>query len=630
MTTLQLTVEKNGKLITRDEYPADRIVSIGRGEGNDLILESSNVSRNHCQLVFENGNWLIEDLGSTNGVELDGVRVGKEIVKNGSSIVVRPFLLRIILPSEDVDGTIADSTLTDGTLIENATQADLTVIGDEEEQTFVGGVSGEEGTYIQEGIQQNFILVQNGLSAGVSVPLFEENLIGSQVNCDLVLQDAGIESEHLRISYDGIRYSFVQLSSGESVVLNGKNVSKGSLKDGDSLLLGEIELCLRIQDTGKGSGIAGVVQDNLKVILLLALLAMMAVTFIALSGGDSEHKNELPAVPPFSVTPSSPVDPAPAPPEAPREDSGLSLEEKRQYARLLYKAKQFMDAGEYKKAANRLDAALGIDSQSNEAEELFQQCQEEISTALKETAEKSRLISEYKSEAQVKISQAEKYIQSGDLMSALEVVKELNTRKKEFPELVDIHTRIEALETRIEKDEQDYQKKRTGKKVSFEQQLAEVRRAFEQGMLAYKSGQFREARAQWEIVAATKLGVPERKQAVAHLKQLEEVLSKKNKLSLEKAATAMRKKDYSTALYYYHQVLAIDPDHSEAKAQYEKILVIQVKEAQHYYQKGLVYEGINNIDQAGNDWRQVLKILPVEESEYHIKAKQKLAEYGLQ
>jgi len=629
MNSLQLTVEKNGKHISTEEYSTNDIISIGRGDDNVLVLESSNVSRNHCQLIFANGSWQIEDLGSTNGVELDGVKISKKAVKNGSSLSVRPFILIVSLPSEEVDATIADSTLTDdGTLLEDATQADLTVIGDDEEQTMVGTSIGEDGTCLQNEKQQNFILVQNGLSSGVSVPLFEENLIGSQSNCDLVLRDTGIESEHLRISYDGKRYSFIKLSTIEPVLLNGKNAAKGFLKDGDSILLGKTELRLRIQSSAKGIEIAGFLKENLKVVLLLLLIVMMVIAFIALSGGEREPENAESVVSP-AVT-SSPAPSVSGSQEVILGETLLSLEQKRQYARLMYKAKQFMEAGEYKKAANRLDAALGIDPQGSEAEELFQQCQEKIVVARKEIAERARLVSEYTNEAQEKVAQVEKYIQAGDLMSALELVKELNARKKEFPELVDIHSRVKKLESRIEQDEVDYQKKRKGRKQSFEQQLKDVRYAFEQGMLAYKSGRFQEARTQWEIVAASKLAVPEKKRAEAHLKELVELLSGKNRENSEKAAVAMRKKDYPTALYYYHRVLAIDPDHSDARAQYEKILPQQVKEAQHYYQKGLVYEGINNIDQAGNDWRDTLRVLPIEDSEYHIKAKQKLAEYGLQ
>ena len=629
MTILQLLVEKNGKHISTEEYSTDSIVSIGRGDDNVLVLESSNVSRNHCQLIFENGNWQIEDLGSTNGVELDGIRVAKGIVNNRSSLAVRPFLLTVSLPSEEADGTIADSTLTgDGTLVGNATQTDLTAIGDEEEQTMVGTSLGEDGTSIQDEVQQDFILVQNGLSSGVSVPLFEENIIGSQSSCDLVLRDAGIESEHLRISYDGKRYSFIKLSTSEQVLLNGKNADAGFLKNDDSIILGEVELRLRIGSSAKEAGITGFIKNHLKVVLLVVLI-VMGLSFIALLGGDSEPQNEVPVVETPSVTSPS-VAPVPESQEEKQEETVLSLEQKRQYARLMYKAKQFMEIGEYKKAANRLDAALGIDAQASEAEELFQQCQKKIMEARQEVVERTRLLNEFTKKAQEQISQVEKYIQSGDLMSALEGVKELNASKNEFPELVDIHARIKGLESRIEQDKLNYQEKRSRKKESFEQQLTQVKSSFERGVVAYNAGKFREARIQWEAVVASNLGVPERKQAVAYLEKMEKMFGEQNRINSDKAAAAMRKKDYPTALYYFHRMLANDPDDLDVKHQYEKLLRIQIKEAQHSYQKGLVYEGINNIDQAGNDWKKVLKILPIEDSEYYVKAKRKLAEYGLQ
>ncbi len=636
MNILKLTVEENGEHIRTEEFSTDSIVSIGRGEQNVLVLESSNVSRNHCQLIFENGSWKIEDLGSTNGVELDGVRVSKEAVKNRSVLSVRPFLLTINLPSEEADdtpseGTLADVDLTlleDETAFVDATQTDLTNVEDEEEQTMVGTSVGEDGTFVQGEIKQNFILVQNGLSSGVSVPLFEQNLIGSRSGCDLVLRDIGIESEHLQIRYDGSRYSFTKLSNSEPLSLNGKNVSKGFLKDGDSLMLGEIELCLKIQSGVKGAGIIGFIQDNLKVVLLLLLLVMMGFAFMALLGDGGKPGEEQPVEPP-SVG-SSVENPAPESQEVENESAALSLEHKRQYARLIYKAKQFMAAGDFKRASNRLDAALGIDPQASEAEELFQQCQESISRAKKEAAERVRLTKEYTSKTLVKVSQVEKYIQSGDLMSAMDIIKELNVRKNEYPELVDLHSRIKKLENRIEQDEREHQEKRAGKKQSFEQQLVAVRSAFEQGMVAYKSGDFHEARAQWAAVVATKIGVPERKKAEGYLKELDGMLREKTKSNYDRAVAAMRGNDSATALYYYHRVLEIDPDHSDVKVQYEKLLALQIKEAQHYYQKGLVYEGINNIDRAGKDWKKVLEVLPIDDSGYHVKAKRKLTEYGLQ
>jgi len=47
---------------------------IGRGHDCDLVLDDPNVSRRHAQLKQREGRWEIEDLGSTNGIKLNGRR----------------------------------------------------------------------------------------------------------------------------------------------------------------------------------------------------------------------------------------------------------------------------------------------------------------------------------------------------------------------------------------------------------------------------------------------------------------------------------------------------------------------------------------------------------------------------
>ncbi|MEA2008072.1 MAG: FHA domain-containing protein, partial [Chloroflexota bacterium] len=47
--------------------------SIGRGEDSDLCLDDHEISRLHSSLTVDSGNLWITDLGSTNGIELDGL-----------------------------------------------------------------------------------------------------------------------------------------------------------------------------------------------------------------------------------------------------------------------------------------------------------------------------------------------------------------------------------------------------------------------------------------------------------------------------------------------------------------------------------------------------------------------------
>lgn len=71
-------------------------IVIGRREGCDIQLAFPNVSNRHCELRFEKGTWLVEDLGSTNGVKVNGVKVGRKRLMPGDQIAVaRKYVYRI-------------------------------------------------------------------------------------------------------------------------------------------------------------------------------------------------------------------------------------------------------------------------------------------------------------------------------------------------------------------------------------------------------------------------------------------------------------------------------------------------------------------------------------------------------
>lgn len=53
-----------------------RQLTIGRAGDSDLIVDDEYASTHHAKLVFINGDWLVQDLDSTNGTFLDGQKVG--------------------------------------------------------------------------------------------------------------------------------------------------------------------------------------------------------------------------------------------------------------------------------------------------------------------------------------------------------------------------------------------------------------------------------------------------------------------------------------------------------------------------------------------------------------------------
>ena len=52
-----------------------RQLTIGRAGDSDLVVDDEFTSTHHAKLVFINGEWLVQDLDSTNGTLLDGKKV---------------------------------------------------------------------------------------------------------------------------------------------------------------------------------------------------------------------------------------------------------------------------------------------------------------------------------------------------------------------------------------------------------------------------------------------------------------------------------------------------------------------------------------------------------------------------
>jgi pSer/pThr/pTyr-binding forkhead associated (FHA) protein len=65
----------------------ERLV-IGRRESCDIPLRLPNVSGRHCELQFRKGFWWLRDLGSTNGVKVNGTRVLEKLLHPGDTITI--------------------------------------------------------------------------------------------------------------------------------------------------------------------------------------------------------------------------------------------------------------------------------------------------------------------------------------------------------------------------------------------------------------------------------------------------------------------------------------------------------------------------------------------------------------
>lgn len=63
-------------------------ITIGRAPENDLVITQDfpaweTVSRHHARIYRQAGHWIVEDLGSMNGVYVNGRRTGRNLLRDG-------------------------------------------------------------------------------------------------------------------------------------------------------------------------------------------------------------------------------------------------------------------------------------------------------------------------------------------------------------------------------------------------------------------------------------------------------------------------------------------------------------------------------------------------------------------
>lgn len=68
---------------------------IGRiSQGTNLAIKDGNISRRHASIVFRNGSFYIQDMGSTNGIEYYGRRIDSKKIEEGDNFFICDYELQ--------------------------------------------------------------------------------------------------------------------------------------------------------------------------------------------------------------------------------------------------------------------------------------------------------------------------------------------------------------------------------------------------------------------------------------------------------------------------------------------------------------------------------------------------------
>lgn len=225
-----ITVKLGDKVVKHHKIEQDS-VSIGRARDNDIILENLSVSRNHARIRHENGQYVLIDLNSANGLYVNGVRVNRAELVDGDIVSIGKHRLHY----SDAESPSAaapaaadhDSTGASGS---GAGRSQTASPEEAEELQLLAQINAGElaaALSVLRGPQEGRVFTINP----------KDTTIGRH-NCDVRVHDISAARRHASISMKNGEFTIRDLGSWQGTIVNGERVRERVLKQGDEIVIG--------------------------------------------------------------------------------------------------------------------------------------------------------------------------------------------------------------------------------------------------------------------------------------------------------------------------------------------------------------------------------------------------------
>jgi ABC-type multidrug transport system ATPase subunit/pSer/pThr/pTyr-binding forkhead associated (FHA) protein len=89
------TQKNQPQLVLSVSFHDKKELTVGRAAASDIKLDGLQISNRHARLLHTNSVVAIEDLGSTNGVFVNGERISRRVISTGESAQIGAFVLEI-------------------------------------------------------------------------------------------------------------------------------------------------------------------------------------------------------------------------------------------------------------------------------------------------------------------------------------------------------------------------------------------------------------------------------------------------------------------------------------------------------------------------------------------------------
>ncbi|MEM4261216.1 MAG: FHA domain-containing protein [Candidatus Woesearchaeota archaeon] len=175
-----------GAKIQDFEQP-EKIIRIGRGKDNDIVVDNPNVSKNHAIIKFINNSIIIEDLNSSNGTYVNNKKISSSVITEKDEVTLSKHY-KLDIKSLTIKSDIIKTT----------------------------------------------------------VPSINKNLIfiGRSVENDIVLDNIKVSRRHAKLEKIGNDWYIEDLGSANKTYVNSKQVKRIKINSSDIITIGGIPLSL--------------------------------------------------------------------------------------------------------------------------------------------------------------------------------------------------------------------------------------------------------------------------------------------------------------------------------------------------------------------------------------------------
>lgn len=271
-SVLRLIIEDDEGHKTVVPFQRDEI-TIGRGEENVIRLPERNVSRRHCRLTHESGSTFVEDLGSYNGVRVNGERIsGRKAIAPGDLLQIGDYDVALETdirpesspPLSGIDDTSPSLQLPDATAARppapraaepaspaparpGATPSSVPAAAPASSPAAARPTPApvnlvREVRPVPEADRPRLVILA-GAQPGRELTI-DRTVVsaGRAPECNLVIDDPSLARTHAQFVRDGDQWKVVEVSSLHAVKVNRQSCTEAPLRDGDVVWLGDVQM----------------------------------------------------------------------------------------------------------------------------------------------------------------------------------------------------------------------------------------------------------------------------------------------------------------------------------------------------------------------------------------------------